>query len=205
MSVLFCSLILWAVGIMDGTHPVMFCSGLIVSWVYLRFYQRHSNGSRGDSADSFTFASFFPAVLQQFISIVVNPIYKISIKMGIIKPLVSLRSSQSSLTSVSVSLPGVDPHDMERRRQIALKALSERLSRTTDSSRQNTLPKSFPNVKSGKSHQHHHHNQPALSTSSLPSTTQVSADAKSSAIVNIPSSTSSSSNLIDSETANTKP
>lgn len=204
MSVLFCSLILWVVGIMDGTHPVMFCSGLIVSWVYLRFYQRHSNGSRGDSADSFTFASFFPAILQPIISILVNPIYKISIKMGIIKPLVSLRSSQSSLTSVSVSLPGVDPHDMERRRQIALKALSERLSRTTDSSRQNTLPKSFPNVKSGKSH-HHHHNQAAMSASSLSTTMPVTVDTKKSVIVNIPSSTTSSSNLIDLESANTKP
>lgn len=48
-----------------------------------------------------------------------------------------------------VSVQNVDMHDMERRRQIALKALSERLSRTTDSSRQKILPKSFP--------QHHHH------------------------------------------------
>lgn len=56
-------------------------------------------------------------------------------------------SSAHSLTSV-VSVQSVDMHDMERRRQIALKALSERLSRTTDSSRQKILPKSFP---------HHHH------------------------------------------------
>lgn len=43
-------------------------------------------------------------------------------------------------------------------RQIALKALSERLSKTTDSSRQNMLPKSFPQTgASGKHHHHHHH------------------------------------------------
>lgn len=41
-------------------------------------------------------------------------------------------------------------------RQIALKALSERLSKTTDSSRQNTVPKSFPQT-TGKHHHHHHH------------------------------------------------
>lgn len=202
---------------MDGTHPVMFCSGLIVSWTYLRFYQRHSNGSRGDSADNFTFASFFPAVLQPIISILVNPIYKCSIKMGIIKPLISLPSSRSSLTSVSVSMPGVDPHDMERRRQIALKALSERLSRATDSSRQNTLPKSFPNVKAGssKNHHHQHHHNPAAltaSTSSLPSavsggvsSTSIGIETKNSAIVNIPTTSNSSSNLIDLESANSKP
>lgn len=40
-------------------------------------------------------------------------------------------------------------------RQIALKALSERLSKTTDSSRQNTVPKSFPQS-TGKHHGHGH-------------------------------------------------
>lgn len=74
-----------------------------------------------------------------------------------------LRNSTHSLTSV-VSVQNVDMHDMERRRQIALKALSERLSRTTDSSRQKILPKSFPHHHHqghahGHSHGHgHHHN-----------------------------------------------
>lgn len=47
-------------------------------------------------------------------------------------------------------------HDMERRRQIALKALSERLSRTTDSSRQKILPKSFPYHHHAHGHGHGH-------------------------------------------------
>lgn len=144
MTVLFFSLILWLIGLLDGTHPVMFCSGLLVAWVYLRFYQRHPNGSKGDSAESFSFSSFFPSIVQPVINILVNPIYHFSLRLGIIRPISATRSNSSSLTSVSVTMPGIDPHDMERRRQIALKALSERLSRTTDSSRQNTLPKSFP-------------------------------------------------------------
>jgi membrane associated rhomboid family serine protease len=56
LTILCISIILWAVGLLDGIHPVMFCSGLIVSWVYLRFYQKHSNNSRGDSAENFSFA-----------------------------------------------------------------------------------------------------------------------------------------------------
>lgn len=36
----------------------------------------------------------------------------------------------SSTSSISISLPGVESHDTERRRQIALKALSERLNRS---------------------------------------------------------------------------
>lgn len=45
-------------------------------------------------------------------------------------------------------------------RKIALKALSERLAMTTDSNRQNTVPKSIPRTGMNSSHQHghsHHH------------------------------------------------
>jgi hypothetical protein len=35
----------------------MFGFGLLSSWVYLRFYQHHSNGTKGDMAESFSFAT----------------------------------------------------------------------------------------------------------------------------------------------------
>ncbi|XP_062552995.1 transmembrane protein 115 [Armigeres subalbatus] len=158
LTVVVVSIIMWAIGFLDGTYPAMFASGLYVSWVYLRFYQRHSNGTRGDSAENFRFASFFPNVLQPFINLIANPVYLGCLRIGLVKRLTPQQSSSSSLQSVSVqSLVGVDPHDMERRRQIALKALSERLSKTTDSSRQNTLPKSFPQTGASGKHHHHHH------------------------------------------------
>lgn len=159
LTVVAVSIIMWAIGLLDGTYPAMFASGMYVSWVYLRFYQRHSNGTRGDSAENFRFASFFPNVLQPFVNLIANPVYLGCLRIGMVKRLTPQQSNSSSLQSVSVhSLVGVDPHDMERRRQIALKALSERLSKTTDSSRQNTLPKSFPQQTgaSGKHHHHHH-------------------------------------------------
>ena len=53
---LYLAIIMRIIGAVDGPYPVMFCNGLIVSWVYLRFYQKHNNGNRGDMADSFTFA-----------------------------------------------------------------------------------------------------------------------------------------------------
>lgn len=56
LTVFFLALIFWLVGLLEGTYPTMFLSGLLVSWVYLRFYQYHSNGTRGDMADYFTFA-----------------------------------------------------------------------------------------------------------------------------------------------------
>lgn len=153
LTVLIMSIILWAINFLDGTYPAMFASGLLVSWVYLRFYQWHPNG-RGDSSESFTFASFFPNVVQPIIAVLVNPIYLCFLKIGVVRQPAPPRSvSTSTLNSVSISMPGVDPHDIERRRQIALKALSERL-KSTESARYNQLPKSFPTAGS-----HHHHHQ----------------------------------------------
>jgi hypothetical protein len=43
-------------GIVDPPFPIMFIWGSFVSWIYLRFYQRHSSGSRGDMAESFALA-----------------------------------------------------------------------------------------------------------------------------------------------------
>lgn len=104
--------------------------------------------------------SFFPNILQPAISILVNPIHSFFLKIGVIKPHVPLNSSASTSLMSVVSMPGIDVHDMERRRQIALKALSERLARTTDANRQNVLPKSFPHHhqhQHGGHHAHHGH------------------------------------------------
>ena len=49
LSVFGLSFIMWAVGLVEGSYCTMFGSGLVISWIYLRFYQLHANGSRGDS------------------------------------------------------------------------------------------------------------------------------------------------------------
>ena len=61
LLIFLCSVLLWllssVISIVDSSHPVMFFCGLISSWVYLRFYQLHTNGMRGDMAESFSFAT----------------------------------------------------------------------------------------------------------------------------------------------------
>lgn len=210
LTVVVVSIIMWACNLLDGTYPAMFASGLYVSWVYLRFYQRHSNGTRGDSAENFRFSSFFPNVLQPFIALIANPVYAGCLRIGLVKRLSPASSSSASLQSVSVhSMVGVDPHDMERRRQIALKALSERLSKSTDSSRQNLLPKSFPQG-TGKhhhhSHHHHHHNQGGFPMTMIPPAIPLPAPPPKTALKSDPtttkpatSSSSSTTNLINLE------
>ncbi|GAB0093301.1 transmembrane protein 115 [Sergentomyia squamirostris] len=146
VSLFLVAVLLWLLGLLEGRYPTMFLAGIIASWIYLRFIQRHRNGSRGDYSENFAFVRFFPTVLQPFVSVVVNPIYYACRRMGIIRhvPVPQASSSTLPLSSVSIAMGGVDPYDMERRRQIALKALNERLSKATDSSRSKTLPKSFP-------------------------------------------------------------
>lgn len=42
--------------VVDFAFPIMFGWGILVSWVYLRFYQKHSSGNYGDMVDGFSFA-----------------------------------------------------------------------------------------------------------------------------------------------------
>lgn len=110
------SLAFWLCGLLEGTHPTMFLSGLLVSWGYLRFYQRHNNGSRGDMADNFCFASFFPNVLQPPIAVLCNTIYSFFVRVGICKKVVRRFDMSNAPPGLVINLPGIDPHDSERRR-----------------------------------------------------------------------------------------
>jgi len=136
LSVLVVSIITWVIGLLEGVYCTMFGSGVVISWIYLRFYQRHSNGTKGDPAENFCFASFFPNVLQPAISVLANSLFEFFIKIGLCrKPIKRFVDSTSGPSSIQISLPGSDNSDAERRRQKALKLLSERLvnSSTKDS------------------------------------------------------------------------
>ena len=55
LTVLLLSAILWLLGLVEGPYPLMFLNGILVSWVYLRFWQQHSNARKGDFSDNFQF------------------------------------------------------------------------------------------------------------------------------------------------------
>nr|ACO10752.1 Transmembrane protein 115 [Caligus rogercresseyi] len=129
LSLFLTSLILYAVGLLSGSTSTMIGTGLLVSWTYLRFYQVHSNGSRGDMSESFGFPGFFPNVFQPPVSLLSNSVFTILVRLRICRKPVR-KYELGSANSISLSLPGAESHDTERRRQIALKALSERLSKS---------------------------------------------------------------------------
>lgn len=125
--------ILRLAGLLDTTAPLAACGyGALSGWVYLRFYQRHSRG-RGDMSDHFAFASFFPEALQPAVGFVAGLVHAALVKIKVCRKMVK-RYDVGAPSSITISLPGTDPQDAERRRQLALKALNERLKRVEDQS-----------------------------------------------------------------------
>lgn len=138
LLLLFVTITLRLIGLLEGPYPFMFGFGILVSWIYLRFYQKHSNGNRGDMADNFGFASFFPSQLQPIVSIFANTIFFALVKIKVCKK-PQRKYDVSSPSTITITLPGTDPHDAERRRQVALKALNERLTKAEGQSNWPTL------------------------------------------------------------------
>ncbi|XP_071537028.1 transmembrane protein 115 [Panulirus ornatus] len=121
------ALLLYLCNLLEGLYTTMIGCGIAVSWVYLRFYQVHSNGTRGDMAETFAFSCFFPTVLQPPIQVVGNSVYSCLVRIKVCRRPVR-RYDVGAPSSITISLPGMDPHDAERRRQKALRLLSARLN-----------------------------------------------------------------------------
>lgn len=59
--------------------------------------------------------SFFPNVIQPPIAVVSNSIYSCLVKIGICRKMVR-KFDISNPSGITISVPGTDQHDMERRR-----------------------------------------------------------------------------------------
>lgn len=126
--------LLFIVGLTKPTYFIMVIFGVFYSWVYLRFFQRHKNGTRGDSSSTFMFASFFPAQIQPFVAILSNTIFNLLVRIKICKPLPKrYNTAGGSQSHITITIPmvknNIENSDAERRRLKALKALKERLKK----------------------------------------------------------------------------
>ena len=63
-----CSLPLWLLQLLPLINVILTITGVLVGWVYLRFYQQKGKGAKGDLRDGFAFATFFPKPLQYVFS-----------------------------------------------------------------------------------------------------------------------------------------
>ncbi|NP_001121214.1 transmembrane protein 115 S homeolog [Xenopus laevis] len=128
--VLLAVIALHFIGLIPIQKFVGYSLGMLSGWVYLRFYQRHSRG-RGDMSDHFSFASFFPGPVKPAAALLGNVTHAALVKLRLCPQAVK-RYDVGAPSSITISLPGTDPQDAERRRQLALKALNERLKKVED-------------------------------------------------------------------------
>lgn len=105
--------------------------GLVSGWIYLRFFQRKACGIVGDASSVFAFHTFFPEVLQGPIKACEDFVCKLKAA-----PMFRRFHSASDSTKGANEFDGhitikVNPVDAERRKQIALNAVNEKLSEDT--------------------------------------------------------------------------
>ncbi|KAI0462246.1 hypothetical protein LJB42_004334 [Komagataella kurtzmanii] len=114
-------------------------NSFLVSWTYLRFYQRLNvindvlpdntkNSIQGDASDTFNFMQFFPAPLHKYLKPLCRIFYHLLILFGLIKGFNDDERESGNLRSIRRINKTSQSRDIaERRRQVALKVLEERL------------------------------------------------------------------------------
>ena len=96
---------------------------------------------RGDASDTFSFAAFWPDVVQPYVEVVANVVYRLLVSFKILRPFsaddidagniqASVRSGGDVLPSL-LNRPRGRQDEAERRRALALRALDQRLQAAT--------------------------------------------------------------------------
>lgn len=83
ITALLLGTVAWALDLIYGVYLLMFLYGVIVSWFYLRFCQKHTS-SRGDYSDSMAFVTFFPTFIQPLLSPIFNFIFSVFVVLRIL-------------------------------------------------------------------------------------------------------------------------
>eukprot|EP00052_Salpingoeca_macrocollata_P009064 m.71579 g.71579 ORF g.71579 m.71579 type:complete len:384 (-) comp16910_c0_seq3:59-1210(-) len=114
--------VLALVGVLGNSHILFAVYGLLASWVYLRFYQRRE-GSKGDVSEAFAFTDFFPAFLQPLVQFLGTRVFSALVLCRVCSTKQQYDLSSSTLRSRAEDTDA----DSERRRNLALKALQDRM------------------------------------------------------------------------------
>lgn len=106
--------------------------GWLVSWVYLRFYQRGASGLRGDPSEMFAFVHWFPPFLHTPVSRLSRAVFRTASWLHVI-PRAPDGSADLEL-HIEAEEPATRRAEAERRRAMALAALDERVAQMPESS-----------------------------------------------------------------------
>ncbi|CAH8591527.1 unnamed protein product [Heterobilharzia americana] len=133
------------VGLIRLSSFVLFCNGVICSWCYLRLFQRHPQGRRGDYRSSFSFTRLFPEPIDKAISFPINICYQLLLRSKLF-PSLRRNSEVTMASSFGLISHGLISPDSERHRRIALKALNERFMKSEGSASATSELPVWPNL-----------------------------------------------------------
>jgi len=137
-------------GLILGTDTALIFAwlGFMTTWIYLRFYKKqpdltgNSTSIKGDASETFSFATFFPNVVQPPIAAVCDQVFDLMCALKLCTPFsdeaIEL-SNQQAASRGDAGLPtfvrqsrgkvGMSKREeAERRRALALRALDQRLN-----------------------------------------------------------------------------
>ncbi|CAI8048888.1 Transmembrane protein 115 [Geodia barretti] len=107
-------LVLSLCGVISYASLWLVLNGISSSWVYLRFFQRNQQGSRGDMSESFSFASFFPEPIQPALARLGGFIYHMLVSVKVC-PKIEMTYDVGAPSQINLTLPGTDRVDAQRR------------------------------------------------------------------------------------------
>lgn len=145
-----CICFLWSLIISRSLYPLLpSANSFIISYTYLRFYQAFpvdpilpisASGNDasiivGDASDTFQLVSFFPNTLKPYLGIVFDKLYELSVFLGVVTPFNddiieqgNLRA-QKRLEHINQTNKSVANSVAERRRQVALQVIEDRINK----------------------------------------------------------------------------
>ncbi|EMG46651.1 hypothetical protein SBY92_005413 [Candida maltosa Xu316] len=141
----------WSIFITQSLYPAIpSVVSFFVSYFYLRFFQSLSTEPTlplstaddtsvitGDASDTFQLIEFFPDAAKPFLVPVFNQVYEVSVLLGVVTPFNDESVEQSNLRAqkrqeqANQASKNVANSVAERRRQVALQVIEDRISKET--------------------------------------------------------------------------
>eukprot|EP00755_Sulcionema_specki_P032352 Sspe_Gene.98557::Locus_71959_Transcript_1_1_Confidence_1.000_Length_1180::g.98557::m.98557 len=127
--------------ILRGSNSYFTFMGFYFGWVYLRFFQSLSSSPNGDVSEPFSFHHFFPEPVQPVVKYLGSLTFRVVAALGFGKAIIEeeTASARRKLEQDDIIFAGASPYssavgnsqggmtDADRRRQIAMAALQERM------------------------------------------------------------------------------
>ncbi|CAF0933289.1 unnamed protein product [Didymodactylos carnosus] len=215
LLIILISTLLYVINAVPVHFLIMLSFGIFISWTYLRFFQLHKNGSRGDQSNTFSFASFFPPPIQPVISVLANTVFELFVRIKICKPFVK-KYNVAAPSSITITIPGAEAADADRRsthtfstffllRQKALKALDDRLKQSSEA--WPDIDESTTTNTAAQTHQIHSTTNPSNSQNNLMTSTtnnNTTSNANNATTIDLNNSTSNNNQEYHEQTTTTQ-